>query len=136
MNKSCKITKVSNNSVLSGISFGIAKVGQKALTEISAVEAGLFPDTATGNKLDFIASNFGIAPRYTESESSTYIRVTGTSGTIYTAGVQTVQGSQGIVFDLEEDLTLDDQGFGYIKVRSQEAGSELTLKILYQHKNF
>lgn len=124
MNKSSKITKVSNNSVLSGISFGIAKVGQKALTEISAVEAGLFPDTATGNKLDFIASNFGIAPRYTESESSTYIRVTGTSGTIYTAGVQTVQGSQGIVFDLEEDLTLDDQGFGYIKVRSQEAGSE------------
>lgn len=119
-----KVNKVSNNSVLNGIAWGVGRVSQKALVEISAVESSLFPDTATGNKLDFIASNFGISPRYSESESSTYIRVIGDPGTIYQSGVQTVQGSQGIIFDLEEDLTIGDLGFGYIKVRSQEAGSE------------
>jgi len=122
--KTSKVTKISDNSVLSGVAYGTAKVGQKAITEVARVESNLYPDTASGQQLDNIASNYGISARFGESESSTYVRVTGDSGTVYTAGVHTVTGSQGIVFDFEESKTLDDFGFAYIKVRSQTAGAE------------
>lgn len=127
LNHTSKLTKVSNNSVLSGVGFGVAKVGQKCLAEVAAVESSLFPDTATGSKLDNIASNFGISPRYSESESSTYVRLNGDNGTVYTAGIHTIQGNQGIIFDIESDVTLDSQGFAYVKVRSQTAGLEANI---------
>ena len=122
INKTNKVTKVTNNSTLNGIGYGVSKVGQKALKEVALVESRLFPDFASGSDLDFVASTNGISARFGASESSTYIRLVGSSGTAYIAGTHTVTGSHGIVFDLDEDITLGDNGFGYVKVRSQSTG--------------
>lgn len=122
-NSGGKVTKISDNSVLSGIVSGEARVQKKALKDIALAVSHLFVDTASGSSLDTIASNYGIASRLGPSQSSTYIRVSGSPGTVYTQGVNTVTGNQGITFDLQESKTLDNFGYTYIKVRSQQTGS-------------
>ncbi len=129
INKSSKVSKVSNQSVFNGIAFGVAKVAQKALKDVAIVESNLFPDSAFGVTLDAVAENYGIAARLGASESSTYVRVVGDSGTVYTAGVQIFSGS-GINFDLEENLTLGAEGYGYAKIRSQPSGSQTNVPAL------
>lgn len=124
LTKTSKVTKVSNESVLSGVGFGIAKVGQRALKDIGIVESHLFPDSAFGSDLDTIAENNGIAPRFGASESSTFVRVVGDVGTVYTAGVNVISGSDGIDFDFEENITIGSAGFAYAKIRSKDSGSK------------
>lgn len=118
--KTDKITKVSPHTVNSGLFYGVAKTGQKALKEIAINEAHLFPESAYGALLDNI--KWGDAERFTESKSSTHIRVVGDVGTSYLQSTHTVTGSHGVVFDLQEDVTIGDHGYAYIKVRSQTAG--------------
>lgn len=122
INNTTKVSKISDNSVLSGIASGNAKVAKKALKDIALVASHLFPDTASGDALDRVASNQGIAARFGASQSSTYIRVVGDPGTLYEAGVNTFTGAGGIVFDVLGDLTIGSKGYGYVKVRSQESG--------------
>jgi len=121
INKSSKITKISNQSVLNGIAFGVAKIAQKALKDIAIVESHLFPDSAYGITLDTVADNYGISSRFLDSESSTYIRLVADPGTVYLAGVHIFSG-EGVSFDLEEDLTISNHGYGYGKIRSQTTG--------------
>lgn len=126
-NKTNKVTKVSNNSVLSGVAYGCSKIAQKAIKDIAIVESHLFPDAAFGTSLDQIADNFGIAARFGASESSTYLRLVADPGTIYTVGVQIFSGTDGINFQLEETTTIPTEGFTYVKVRSQDTGEKTNI---------
>jgi hypothetical protein len=124
INKTTKVTKISDNSVLSGIAAGNAKIGKKALKDIALAVSHLFPDTATGISLDQVADDHGISPRLGASQSSTYVRIIGDFGTIYTQGVHTFSGSNGVIFDLDEaSVTIGSKGYIYAKVRSQSTGA-------------
>ncbi len=122
INKTDKVTKVSDNSVLSGIAYGVASMGAYALKDIALVESGIFIDTAVGDELERIASIYGVAPRFGASGSSTYVRVFAEVGTFYEAGVNQFISTQGITFDIQEDVVIGTAGFAYISVRSVEEG--------------
>ena len=130
MNHTDKVTKVAPLSVLNGISYGTAKLGQRILKDVALVETHLFPDLAYGSYLDKVAENFGVSPRFSASESSTYVRVVGIPGTIYTAGLNSFSGTQGVPFDITETYEIPDVGFGYIKVRSQGKGERVNVASL------
>ena len=122
LNNTSKISKVSEDSVNNGIAFGVAKIAQKAIKDIALVEAHMMVDSAYNTQLDDIADSKGISPRFGVSDSSTYVRVVGDVGTVYTAGVQTFTGTHGQIFNVEEDITIGDNGYAYVKVRSQSTG--------------
>lgn len=122
--KTDKVTKVSDGSVMNAIAYGIAKVAQKTIKDVSILESQIFPDSAYGQYLDMVANNMGIPARLGATGSSTHIRVNAAPGTIYTAGTQTFTGGHGIIFDLEEDITVGASGFAYGKIRSQQTGEK------------
>lgn len=122
LNKTDKISKISEGSVLSALGFGVAKVGQKAMKEIALVEAHLDPDVATGDQLDTMAAKRGVAGRFGASTSSTYLFLRAAPGTEYTAGVHAFSGTGGGQFTLENNLTVSDAGYAYVKVRSASVG--------------
>ena len=123
LNKQDKVTKITRHSVVSGYGFATAKIGQKAIKDVANVEAHLFPDFASGLQLDQIAADRGIASRFGSAQSSTYVRLVGNPGTTYIPGTHTIDGSDGIVFDLESQVILPASGFAYVKVRSQTLGA-------------
>ena len=129
VNKTSKATKISNQSTVNAIAFGIAKTAQKALKDIAITESRQFPDSAFGISLNAVAENYGIASRFGASESSTYLRIVADEGTVYTVGTHVFSGS-GISFDLEENLTIGSVGFGYAKVRSQTTGTRSNVPAL------
>lgn len=122
LNNTNKISKVSDDSVNNGVAFGVAKVAQKAIKDIALVEAHIMVDSAYGTQLDDIASSRGIAPRFSSSGSSTFMRVVGDIGTTYVAGTQVFSGSDGELFDVETTTTIGSNGYTYVKVRSQGTG--------------
>jgi len=122
LNKTDKVTKVSPNSVLSGVAFGVGKIAGKAEKDIFLAVVQLFPDHAYGEQLDQVAENFGIAPRFLQSGSSTYLRLVGDVGTQYAINTHIFSGTNGIQFQLEEDVTIGTAGFTYTKVRSIDTG--------------
>lgn len=134
LNKTSKVTKVEDESVLNGVAYGCAKIGQKALKDIAIIESHIFPDTAYGSYLDNIASNYGIAARFGASQSSTYIRLVGNPGTNYLPGVNTFTGNEGVVFDLEEDILIGSLGYTYAKIRSQDTGLKTNVNALSINK--
>ena len=71
LNKTDKVSDISDDSVLNGIAFGCAKVGQRLLVNQSIVEGHLFPDTAYGIYLDNIESIRGISPCFGSCGSTT-----------------------------------------------------------------
>ena len=123
LNKTDKLTDVSEESVLNGIAFASAKLAQKCLVNQSVVEGHIFPDTAYGTYLDELAAIRGVAPRFGASGSSTYVRLIGDEGTIYDKDLITLKATNGVQFELEESVTLDINGFAYAKVRSKSVGS-------------
>lgn len=134
LNKTSKVTKVTDGSVLNGVAFGVAKLGQKTLKDIAVIEARLFPDSAYGAYLDDYAQLNGISPRAGSAQSSTYIFLAGAPGTFYQSGVQTFSGNNGIVFDLENDTTIPAIGWTYTKIRSQQLGSNSNVDPLTLNK--
>ena len=127
LNNTSKISKVSEDSVNNGIAFGVAKISQKAIKDIAIVEAHIMVDSAYGTQLDDIAAAKGISGRFGTSDSSTFVRVAGDVGTVYTSGAHTLTGSHGIVFNIEETVTVGDNGYAYIKVRSQSVGEKTNI---------
>ena len=121
MNNTDKVTKVSDGSVLNGIAYGVSKLSQKILKDLAVVESHLFPDTAVGEYLDAMAKLRGVAPRFTQTKSTVFVRVVGAPGTVYTSGTQTFTG-QGMDFDLLESVTIPSVGYTYIKLISQQMG--------------
>lgn len=133
-NKTSKVTKVSDGSVLNGVGFGIGKVAQKITKDVALVEAHMFPNSAYGIYLDRIAVLKGVARRLGASQSSTYIRLFGDPGTVYSPGIHTFVGKAGIVFDLEEVTTIPSFGFTYAKIRSQVSGLKANVDALSINK--
>lgn len=130
LNKTSKVTKVSDNSVLGAIADGVAKVSGKAEKDIVLAVTQLFPDQAYGDQLDAIAANWGIAARFGALGSSTYLRLVGNEGTTYQAAVHTFISTTGIQFVLEEDVAIGETGYAYAKVRSIGIGEETNVPAL------
>lgn len=123
LNKTDKVNDVGNDSVLNGIAYGVAKVGQKCMVNQAIVEGHIFPDTAYGAYLDELASIRGVAPRFGAAASSTYLRLVGDPGTTYLKNVNTFVSTTGLTFSLENDVVLDVNGYAYAKVRCNQTGS-------------
>ncbi len=122
LSKTSKINKITDNSVLNGIAFGISKVSGKAEKDIVLAISRLFPDTSFGSQLDQVAIDYGISTRFLASQSSTYVRVVGDVGTQYIAGTHTFSSTDGIEFDIEETTTIGINQFAYVKIRSVDSG--------------
>ena len=121
LDKTAKVSNVADGSVVNATAFGVAKVAQKAMKDIAIKEAQIFPDTATGVYLDKAAALYGVSPRKGALGSSTYIRVSADPGTVYDTSV-TFVNKNGIRFQVDEALTVGKSGYGYVKVRSINAG--------------
>lgn len=121
LDKTSKVSNVADGSVVNATAFGVAKVAQKAMKDIAIKEAQIFPDTATGAYLDKAAALYGVSPRKGALGSSTYIRVSADPGTVYDTSV-TFVNKNGIRFQVDEALTVGESGYGYVKVRSINAG--------------
>ena len=121
LDKTAKVSNVADGSVVNATAFGVAKVAQKAMKDIAIKEAQIFPDTATGVYLDKAAALYGVSPRKGALGSSTYIRVFADPGTVYDTSV-TFVNKNGIRFQVDEALTVGESGYGYVKVRSINAG--------------
>lgn len=128
LSRTNKVTKVTDGSVLNAWFYAMAKNGQKAMKDIALSQAHMFPDDASGDQLDVVANLYGAATRLGSLGSSTYIRVVGSNGTLYQSGVQTVTSDSGIIFNLDEDVTIGEEGFAYIKVSSQTTGSNTNIQ--------
>lgn len=122
LNKTDKVTDITDNSVLNAAAFGTAKVAQKALKDVAIVSAQIFPEEASEDYLDRAASLFGVTPRKGALGSSTYIRVYGDPNTTYTAGINTFVSTNGVRFQIEKTFTIGESGYGYVKVRSESIG--------------
>ena len=130
INNTDKVSKVSDNSVLSGIAGGIAKVAAKAEKDIVLALSQLFPDTAYQEQLDQVALNFGIGPRLGALGSSTFVKIVANPGTAYVATTHSFISTEGIVFELENNVTVGSLGFVYVKVRSTTSGKQTNVKAL------
>ena len=121
LDKTAKVSNVADGSVVNATAFGVAKVAQKAMKDIAIKEAQIFPDTATGAYLDKAAALYGVSSRKGALGSSTCIRVSADPGTVYDTSV-TFVNKNGIRFQVDEALTVGESGYGYVKVRSINAG--------------
>ena len=82
INKTDKVSDISDNSVLNATAYGVSKVAQKCMKDIAIVESHIFPDSASGIYLDNSATLFGAEPRITSGVgSSTHLRVVAEPGT-------------------------------------------------------
>lgn len=124
LNKTDKVSDISDNSVVNATAFGVAKVGQKCLKDVAIVAARIFPDTASGSDLDVAAQLFGVSPRKGALGSSTYVKVIAEQGTFYEAGKMEFVNINGVRFMTEFDATVGDNGYTYVKVRSAGTGSQ------------
>ena len=122
LNKTNKVTKITDGSVLNGVAYGTAKLGQKVLKDIAVIESHLFPDSAYGVYLDNLAKLKGVSPRMGATKSSVYVRVFGAPGTNYIAGIHKFTGNNGVTFEIENTTTIPNFGYTYIKCRSQNVG--------------
>ena len=122
LNKTSKVTKISDNGVLGGIAAGVSKVAGKAEKDIILAVSQLYPNSAFGEELDQIAENWGISPRFGASQSSTYLRLVGSVGTQYTKGMHTFRGNDGVSFELESSVNIPSAGYIYTKVKSLDSG--------------
>lgn len=122
LNKTDKITDVSQESVLNGIAYGVAKIGQKILVNQALIEGHIFPDTAHGEYLDNLALIRGVSERFTARGSSTYIRLVAEEGTTYLASTHKFYSVSGVEFELENDVTIGQNGFSYGKIKSTSVG--------------
>lgn len=134
LNKTDKVSDVSDESVLNAIAYGNAKLTQRTLTNQAIIEGHIFPDSAYGEYLDNLAAIRGVAPRFGSSGSTTYVRVTADEGTSYIAGTHTFTSTSGIVFDLEESKVVGINGYAYLKVRSQQSGLNTNVDALSINK--
>lgn len=123
LNKTDRVTKISDNSVLNGTFFSLAKLGQKALKEIALLETQILPESSTGEGLDTIAERLGIPKRYTNLRGTTYILFCGLEGTTYNKDLIVINSTSGISFNLKENITIGPSGYAYGVVESVELGT-------------
>lgn len=134
LNKTDKVSDVSDESVLNGIAYGCGKLAQRTLANQAVIEGHIFPDTAYGEYLDQLAVIRGVAPRFGAAVSSTYIRVVADEGTSYISGTHQFTSTSGIVFIPEDSLTVGVNGYAYLKVRSLQSGLSANVDALSINK--
>ena len=122
LNATDAVSKVSEDSILSGIAEGVSKIASKAEKDIAISIAQMFPSTAFGSALDVCAQNFGVSPRFGAIGSSTYIKVSAAPGTQYLANTHQFKSTSGIQFNLVKDFTTSNFGFDYVPVQSVQTG--------------
>ena len=122
LNNTDKVSKISEHSVLSGIANGISKISLLAEKDIAIHMSQLLPDDAYGEVLDVCAQNFGVPSRKGSSKSSTYVRITANPGTTYIKSIHLLRSNSGILFELDQDITIGSQGFNYVKIKSLQEG--------------
>jgi len=130
LSRTDRVSKVTDGSVLSAIAYGSSKLAQKALKDIALAQSHFYPDTAHGQYLDNIASMYGISPRFGSIGSSTYIRIVADIGTVYSSGVHTLKGSNGIIWNLDSNVSIGSDGFAYGKISSTTTGSITNVEAL------
>jgi hypothetical protein len=128
LNKTDKVSDISDNSVLNATAFANSKVAQKAIKDIAIVESQLFPETAQGEYLDRSANLFGVSQRRGAIGSSTYIKLIADEGTVYLSGVHEFINTNGLRFELEKNITIGVEGYGYAKVRSLDVGKKTNVE--------
>ena len=128
LNKTDKVSDISDNSVLNATAFATGKVAQKAIKDIAIVETQLFPETAQGVYLDRAANLFGVPSRRGAIGSSTWVKVIADEGTKYTSGVHEFVNTNGIIFELVEDVEVGVNGYDYASVRSVGAGEKTNVE--------
>jgi len=120
--KTDKVSKVSSTSVLNAVAYANAKIGQKALKDIAIVESQLFPEYATGETLDIIAARYGIFSRLIQCQSSVYIYIYASAGTVYSKLNHIFVSNQGINFTLDNNIIIPECKYIYAKASSNESG--------------
>ncbi len=128
LNKTDKLSDVSDNSNINATAYGVSKVAQKAIKDIAIVESHLFPDSAYGDYLDNAAILFGVPERFEASGSSTFIRLVADEGTEYIAGTHYFSNVNGIQFELTEDVTIGELGWAYAPIRSVSTGESTNVE--------
>lgn len=130
LNKTNLVTQISDESIVNGIAYGVAKIAQKSLKDINLIESHLFPDYAFGAHLDSIAEREGVGLRLPASKSSTYLRVVAEAGTVYPSAT-TVFSGNGVNFSMVGgDVTIGAEGYAYISVQSQVTGTKANVQSL------
>jgi hypothetical protein len=122
LSKTNVLNKITDNSIANGLAYGVSKVSGKAEKDIIQALSQIFPDDAFSTNLDACSQIFGIATRFGAGQSSTYVRVVGTPGTVYTAGVNVFSSNTGIQFTIEKTVVIGSFGFSYVPVRSIDSG--------------
>lgn len=101
----------------------IAEQIQENNTKINNVEYALNPSLASGTQLDALCSNLGLS-----RQSGTYAVVVcqcgGLTNTVIPAGSQ-VQSTQGAIFKLQSDITIDGTGFANGVFQAVQSGSSV-----------
>lgn len=129
LNKTDKVSDISDNSVVNATAYGVSKVAQKCLKDIAIVESHIFPDFAYGGYLDKSATLFGVPGRLTIGQgSSTYVRLVGNQGIVYPADTTFLKNYNGVNFKLDETVTIPAEGYAYGKVSSIETGERTNVE--------
>ena len=124
INKSAgKVSKVSDNSVLGGVGYGIGKISQKTVKDIALVESEMFPDYAYGQYLDRVAMRTGVSSRQKDRGSSVWVKIVADPGTVYPVGGTTFASTGGFTFSLEETFIMGESGYDYVKLKSNDLGA-------------
>ena len=124
INKTDKVSDISDNSVLNATAFATAKVAQKCIKDIAIVESQIMPESAVGTDLDNAGRLFSSMTRETVLGSSTYLRIIADEGTFYDKTSVTFSNYNGIQFIPDEDLTMGALGYDYLLVRSVDQGEK------------
>lgn len=131
INKTDKVTKISDNSVLNAIAYSDAKINQRSMKDTALVEAQAFPEFAYGYDLDIVANRYGIPARYGALGSSTFLRIVGEPGTLYgwdelngeeDLGKNIFQATNGTRFRLTHSFVIGNLGYEYVRVISETTG--------------
>jgi len=144
-NKTSKVSKISDDSVVNALLYGMAKPLQKGQKDIALTESHLFPEFAYGINLDLIAKRQGVSDRFGACGSSTFVRIVVDNTKVYTYSTITniFTATNGSTFQLDYDITpyvngtrtpgndqydqLTNFGYTYAKVRSVDSGSKTNI---------
>jgi hypothetical protein len=124
LNQTDKVSKISENSVLSGIASGISRLTGLIEKDISVYYSKLHPDYASGNDLDILANLYGFNGRLGQSSSSTYILIKADEGTFYDKALNLFISDSNVTFELSSSITIGQDGYEFALVNSQSEGSD------------
>jgi len=118
-----KVTKISDNSVMNAMAYGISSVALRAMKDSALMEAQIFPEYTYGDDSDVAANRYGIPTRYMATGSSTFLRLVGETGTEYNQESVIFETDDGMRFRLSENVKIGPYGYEYVFVKSDVAGS-------------